>query len=150
MSPMRHTDYVARDYKLDPETDILIKDAYGLRDGMVVLIANPDLRVDTSDPEVHSSYWRAKILARHTPTAKNYQRKTDFSYECDEMDKVRSALRMNRWCKIANVVVHDYLHVDDSVAFVGIYEDGSQFFRFIPLEEPWIAKKESINAQGQA
>jgi hypothetical protein len=140
------TDYVPKDYIMDPEAEVLIPHGTGLRNGMIVLTANPDLRTLLPMIEQHDKHWRPRILQKHTKsklpegTPKRYRTYPE-DYVGADMEAVREALKWNRWCTISHIETRQYVQMNDYVVFVGTYGDDSQFKLSADVDNPWFMKK---------
>jgi hypothetical protein len=113
-------EFVSKYYRMNPDEDMILFDGGRLRDGMMVLVEDPNIRAtDYSDtlPSGDTAWFH----------------------------KLRQA---NRWCVVKDVLADplasDHHCRNRHVRFIGIYEGGEEMFRSYPLEVPWLAKKETV------
>lgn len=108
---------VQKYFEMDPKTEDLLFDGTHLRNGMTVLIEDPEEKQDfdsanasRTDPAARGIMWRAR--------------------------------KLNRWCTVSNLLVEG-----DFALFVGIYEDGGKMKRMHEVDSSWFVKKDSIPAE---
>lgn len=144
--------YVPRDYEMDPETEVLIRNGYCLRSGMIVLIASPSHRIRDDYIAKYDERWRKRVLLRHTTRPAGVPPSYDVfdpTYSGAGMETIREALKLNRWCEVSRLKLHvKAKNFRDYIGFRGFYADGSAFSIYMSVDEPWIAKKESIRNAG--
>lgn len=99
-----------KNYELDPETEDLLFDGSFLRDGMVVMVERPSIRIRNTKRDL-------------------------IGFGCLE-----EAKKYNRWCRVEDV----YLHDDETVSFIGVYEDGTKRKFRVDSSHAWFVKKDSI------
>lgn len=108
------TGSVEKYYIMNPETEALIPNGRGLKNGMVVLIEDAEMRIDLS---------RANLNASDLFRAVQYNRWCEVSNITVE-DHGPGKMSV--------------------VTFVGTYEDGTQHKRWAGLNKGWLAKKHTL------
>ena len=113
-----NTAFTPQHYISDPDTETVLFDGSFLKNGMVVMVGSPVLRVNVDTP---------------------------YPMSPDEMGR---ALQYNRWAKVSHLNGFAYLPSGHKmVEFLATYEDGTQMEFHIAQSYSWIVKKSSVEVQ---
>lgn len=112
---MDTSQFVSQYYEMNPETDVLLPTGQNLKDGMVVLIDDAELRTDLDLTKYENSPDFEKYL-----------------YEARER---------NRWCTVAEVETR----YAPEVSFTALYEDGLKRRRTYHPTKAWLVKQDSLD-----
>lgn len=121
IDPELSIELVDQFYEMDPKTEDLLFDGTLLKDGMVVLIEAPQMRMP--------------LQFEDGPLSR------------DQMDVARVT---NRWCEIVRVEVEPRapFQISPTVSFVGKFGDGVRRKRNTPIDYAWIVKRYSNPLNG--
>jgi hypothetical protein len=121
MTEIDFSQFVPKMYEMNPETEDVLGSSLDLKEGMVVLVESPNVRLD---------------VAHHQ---KQFERLGSL-VSLD--DGILSELRkVNRWCKVTKIRNYGK---NQSISFVGVYEDGVKRQRFADPQSAWIVKLDSL------
>jgi len=108
---------VEKYYHMNPDQEDLLWNASALRDGMIVLLADSEERVDLDWPR----NWR-------------------FARKLTAYEKSQSRI-FNRWCRVTNLEISPTGQV---VWLTALYADGFKYKRMHPHFKAWLVKLDSL------
>jgi hypothetical protein len=107
---------VPHTYMMNPETDEIVPSGFELLNGMSVLIENSNRRSDLK--------YFTDDLYKASRSIENYN----------------AALEWNRWCEVTHLTIWN----NETVTFVGVYDDGVKIQRRVPVEHAWLVWIDSL------
>lgn len=109
-------EFVDKYFKMDPETTVLVSDGWGLENGMVVLVADDNMRL--------------------------YPDRLKNSFQAWELERMRDN---NQWAIISGVEKYESTD-GDVISFIATRWDGTQKKRNLARSLAWYVKKDSLPA----
>jgi hypothetical protein len=141
-------EFIDQNYAFNPKTEIFLHNGSNLSEGMVVLVADPMHRIDI-EKLTDVDEWYYKLSYWHTPPFKKLEPidieprrlRLEVLQDNEERDRVREAMRMNRWGRISNIDIAKWQTHEDTIDFVMVYDDGTAMAHYLPLSVPWLVRK---------